>query len=45
MSHLAVNGAKLGAKRSIEVTIDVTILSDWVFPTKGYPREPVYLST
>ena len=39
-----VNGSRLGSKKSIEVSIDMTKLSDWAFPTEGDPREPSNLS-
>ena len=39
-----VNGSRLGTNRSVGVSIDMTKLSDWVFPTEGDPREPSNLS-
>ena len=35
-----VNGAKLGIKRSIEVTIDLSKLADCSLPTELDPKEP-----
>ena len=32
---IQVNGSRLGSKRSMEVSIDMTKLSDWAFPTEG----------
>ena len=41
---IQVNGSRLGSKRSIEVSIDLTKLSDWAFPMEEGRREPSNLS-
>ena len=37
-------GVKIRAKRSIEVTINLSKLADWVFPTELDPKEPANMT-
>ena len=44
LGTIQVNGSRLGSERSIEVSIDLTKLSDWAFPTEKDRKEPSNLS-
>ena len=39
LGPLAIRGDKLGLKKSVEVTIDLSKLASWTFPTEADPRE------